>query len=623
MSVISVVFSAGNPQDRGLRGRRILSRGKIRGGGEAVERRLDRVFLGCRPHGFDAGGGSPLFHDQDSGGGIVLDGVIDNRRDLAAALELEPGGQRLPSDARLVFEAYRRWGRDCCSKLVGAFAFAIWDPREQGLFCARDPFGIRTLYYTEDGSFFAVASQVRQLVENAPDALDEEFLADYLTQGIGVQPRTPFPGICRLESAHALWYDGRRATCTRYWDPRELSPFSHQDEGRFRAEFRELFRESIGCAVKPDTPILCDLSGGLDSSSIACTLGELLASEGETVPVHTMTYILGRRRDAREAEWIAEIRERYGFEGEELIVDDILMSDPWSSADQWDEPDTTLFSYPLFEWYVEVAERVGATSLLSGLGGEAVVGSEGPVPVHLADLLLSLRLPSFFRQLRVWRRGLHMPLINLLAEAVFWPTVSNRYRLMQVRKNEVPAWIAPDFAARTGYKRRALGSWCDLKCPTRELQRRVERLYRISGFLQRGNLEHSMLVRYPFLHLPLVEYVLRVPFEYKSEPIETRKLLRRSMADVLPDRLWRRLLQPTGNPFVYHAFERQWSSLEPVVRDPVLADLGVVDRSEFQRAMKLARIGHSTHTVPLLGTLALEFWARQVLGVEIGTSRVA
>ena len=623
MSVITAVFDTESRQESQLRGRRILSRGQVRNGGALIEKQLDRVFLGSRPYAFDAGRRRELFEDPESGGGMVLDGVIDNRRDLAAALGIRAGEPEFDSDARLVFEAYRRWGRSCPSQLVGAFAFALWDAEERGLFCARDPFGVRSLYYTGDGPHFAVASQARQLVEGVPSSLNEEFLVDFLAQGLAVRQPTPFAGVNRLEPGHSLWFDGKRSTTTRYWDPCELTPFSHNDEERYHDEFRELFQQAIRSALEPSTPILCDLSGGLDSSSIACTLGELMAAGRERDGVHTMTFVLERSRDVEEDEWRLEICKRYGFEGHEIAMDDLLMTDLWEAAGHWDEPNTSLFAYPVFRWYAEVAERAGATSVLNGFGGEAVVTSEGPVPVHLADRLFSLRLPSFFRQLRLWRKGLHIPLLNLLAEAVLAPIFSNRYHLLPQKPYEIPKWISPDFAARTDFKRRARVCWCDLECRSRELQRRVERLYRISGFLLRGNLEQAVLVRYPFLHRPLVEFVLRVPFEYKADPVETRKLLRRSMAGLLPERLRSRRAKPSGNPSIYYAFDRQWSSLEPAVRDPLLADLGIVDRSEFQKAMKLARIGHSTHTVPLLCTLALEFWARRVLDVGIDQTRVA
>ena len=622
MSLIIVVVGTESKQEREDLGRRISNRGKLRQGGATSEKSLDRVFFRSRPHRFDGHQRSQLFYDPRSGGAAILDGVLDNRRELADAFGLRSSELDLASDAGLIFEAYRRWGRACSQRLVGPFAFALWDAEKQGLYCARDPFGIRSLFYSDDGPRFAVASQARQLLESLPESLNEEFVVDFLAQGLAVRRATPFTGVHRLQPGHFLWFDGERSTTTRYWDPRELTPFAHDDQRRYHAEFREHLQQAIRGALEPSGPILCDLSGGLDSSSIACTLGEILSETGRSRDVRTTTFVLERARDVEEDEWRREICERYGFEGYEISMDDLMMTNIHEAADAWDEPNTSLFSYPVFQWYAEVAERVGAISLLNGMGGEAAVTSEGPVPVHLGDLLFSLRLPSFFRQFVHWRKGLHIPLLNLFTEAVLVPTFGNRYRLLERKKYEIPQWISPEFAARTAYKHRARVCWIDLRCPTRELQRRVERLHRISGFLLRGNLEQALLLRYPFLHLPLVEFALKVPFEYKADPIETRKLLRQGMAGLLPEPLLRRRAKPSGNPSVYHAFDRQWSALEPAFREPLLAELGIIDRSEFQKAMKLARIGHSTHTVPLLCTLALEFWARGVFGVRMEHRRL-
>ncbi|HUP21492.1 MAG TPA: asparagine synthase-related protein, partial [Thermoanaerobaculia bacterium] len=355
----------------------------------------------------------------------------------------------------------------------------------------------------------------------------------------------------------------------------------------------------------------------------SCTLGELLAQKPEKQRGHPMTFVYQREKSSDEEAWLREIQERYALVGHRIAVDDILMTDVWEGAGYWDEPNIEIFSFSIFRAYVEAVRSTGATAVLNGSGGEAVVTSERSVPVHLADLLASLRLPSFFDQLLAWRRGLHVPLLNLLIQAVVLPFLSNRYSLLESKPYEVPEWISPEFSARMEFQRRATGCWGDLKCRSRDRQRRLERLYRVSGFLTRGYLEQAALIRYPFLHQPLVEFALRVPHEYKADPIESRKLLRHGMADVLPEGLRRRLRQPTGNSPLYYALERQWSSFEPALRDPILADLGIIDRSGFEKAMKLARIGHSTNTVIMLSTLALEIWARRIFGVETGKARIA
>jgi asparagine synthase (glutamine-hydrolysing) len=160
-----------------------------------------------------------------SGGGgrylMVMDGRIDNREELAAALELEP--QRLATlpDSALFMRAFETWGEACFNRIVGEFAMILWDAREQRLSCARDHFGLRPLAYYQTEKCIALASMPKGLfaLPWVPRELNEQKLADYLILNFCDGASTYFKDVRRLLMAHVMTVSRDEGIQTRrYWD---------------------------------------------------------------------------------------------------------------------------------------------------------------------------------------------------------------------------------------------------------------------------------------------------------------------------------------------------------------------------------------------------------------------
>ena len=157
--------------------------------------------------------------------GILLTGDLrlDNRKDLAAELAIEPGEARVIGDGELVLRSYRKWGRDTPTHLEGAFAFAIWDPRSHELFCARDHFGAKPFVYFLSRDLFVFASEVEGVlaVEGVPRRVNEVAIADFLAgelEGFDHQS-TSYREILRLEPANSLIVARDGESRHRYWQP--------------------------------------------------------------------------------------------------------------------------------------------------------------------------------------------------------------------------------------------------------------------------------------------------------------------------------------------------------------------------------------------------------------------
>src|SRR5579872_4290035 len=167
---------------------------------------------------------SPLahqpMHDAETGNWIVYNGEIYNFRDVRA--ELEKGGTIFVShsDTEVVLKAYARWGEDCLAKFRGMFAFAIWDARRHRLFIARDPMGIKPLYYAQPGTHFLFASEVRTLLGTGlvQPRIDPAGLINYLTFGSAYDPLTLVEGVHALPAGHTLTWEGGTLRESAYWD---------------------------------------------------------------------------------------------------------------------------------------------------------------------------------------------------------------------------------------------------------------------------------------------------------------------------------------------------------------------------------------------------------------------
>ena len=222
----------------------------------------------------------PLSH-PGSGCTITADARIDNREALLTALG---AGQDI-GDGDLILRAYLRWGEDCVDRLLGDFAFAIWDPRRQVLFCARDHMGVRQLIYThQPGQLFAFATDARALVtlEAVPKRLNEARVLDFLDGDLESidDEITPFEGILRLPAAHCLTVGAGGLRLRRYW---RLEPGERLDlpsDAAYAEAFTEVFTEAVRCRLRsPETPGSM-LSGGMDSGAVAAVAAPLLSAEG-------------------------------------------------------------------------------------------------------------------------------------------------------------------------------------------------------------------------------------------------------------------------------------------------------------------------------------------------------
>lgn len=497
----------------------------------------------------------PLEHP---GGGSVLaaDARIDNRRELIAQLDRPERDGPAPTDGELILAAHARWGEDCARRLLGAFAFAVWGPRNRRLVCGRDPMGVKPFYYCHRPGFFAFASEIKALLTfpEVPRRLDEGRLADHLmnaVEGMQDQEITFYRDIKRLPPGHTLVVAGGRLRKARYWSPEPGERLALASDEEYAEAFLEIFTEAVNCRLRCPSSVGSELSGGLDSSSIVCVARELRESRPGR-DLHTFSAVFPNLPDGRQR----LIDERPFMDavlaGGDLVSHRVEADRRGPLADVehtlWltDEP---FFGPNLFlnRALYGLARDHGVRVLLSGLDGDTTV-SKGTD--FLTDLARTGRWWRLMMEVRALRRrtGSSSGLAKLVWKAGFRPlvpeTVVRLWRRASGRKPPLgwaePA-LAPGFAERIDFdqrlqaaRRASSQSW---------LGAREKHAHALAS----GHWTHGLELfdktaawfgiepRYPFFDRRLIDFCLSLPPDQSLKHGWERFVLRNAMQGILPE----------------------------------------------------------------------------------------
>jgi len=240
------------------------------------------------------------FKHAETGCVITADVRLDNRDELLDAFGLLEQRDSI-GDAELILLAYLEWGEDCLDRLLGDFAFAIWDPRHQKLFCARDHFGMRPLYYHHaPGKRFLFASDARAILvlPQVPYRINEGRVADFLVPELEWIDYTStfFEDVYRLPPGHKATVTPGRLEIEEYWQPQPGFDPAPLSDDEWKEGFLEVFTKAVDARMRaPSGAIASMLSGGMDSGSVVAVGEDILAARGDGA---LSTISAARREDA-------------------------------------------------------------------------------------------------------------------------------------------------------------------------------------------------------------------------------------------------------------------------------------------------------------------------------------
>lgn len=317
---------------------------------------------------------------SDAGHAVLTSDLrLDNREELGDRLGMKPTGTAPITDAEIVLAAYERWGEECVSELLGDFALAIWDEREQKLLLVRDHFGVKQLYYVHiPGVLLAFASEPKALLTlpQVSEGLNEVYLANLLAlnlKGLDLEA-TIHRQIKRVPQAHVITASEGSFRKRCYWrleEPEELRLGSDEE---YAESFREVFEEAVRCRTRSAFPVATELSGGLDSSFVACLARDYSLERG-LGPVHAISLTFDKFPNTDERPFIEEVLATGGFTPHFVPTDEL---GPLSCLDEvfeiMDDPSWSGGAHAYIHARTKVAADAGARVLLTGYDGDSVVG---------------------------------------------------------------------------------------------------------------------------------------------------------------------------------------------------------------------------------------------------------
>jgi asparagine synthase (glutamine-hydrolysing) len=495
-----------------------------------------------------AGGAQPMFGED--GSCLVFNGEIYNYPELRRSLAASGVRFRTRSDTEVILHLYRRYGDACVEHLTGMFAFALWDPRRERVFFARDPVGEKPFYWADIGGVFVFASEIKALLEHpvVPREVNEQVLGPYLANLVTPGPETLFRQINKLPPGSCGRCDRSGIEISQYWSP--VQPRCWTSPGDDAAQrVRELLDRSLHARLMSDVPIGVLLSGGMDSTTIVA----LLRDQAANLASFTVGFPGSEGHDEREeARWVAQ---QFGTDHHEVILrEQDALQTLGPLIYHADEPIADPVCVPLYA-VCRLAKETGIKVVLAGEGADEVFWG----------------YTEYRGAVEGWRRfqamlALPRPLRRI---AVLAASARSRPRRREQLEGVASGRVRPIHmpVGLTGYQRAHLlrsaatgPGWSPsergksedglttLAFDTQEYEFGVRLPELLLMRIDRFSMANSVEARVPFLDPALVDFVYRLPLDQKVSGGVTKLVLKRAVSDVVPDRIASRVKQGFSAP---------------------------------------------------------------------------
>src|SRR3954471_5721662 len=545
--------------------------------------------------------------NEDSSCHVIQNGEIYNYGELRT--QLERAGHRFHThgDTEVLVHAYEEWGPQFASRLRGMFAIAVWDAPRRRLVLARDPYGIKPLYYSHAGGELSFASELRALPRGE---LDFDALEAFLAFNSIPAPLTIFREIRKLPPGHALTWDDGTIHIDRYSRPRPVpvEELRGDEDAELLEELRARLRDSVRAHLVSDVPVGVLLSGGVDSAALAA-----LAAQETGEPLRTFS-IGFEERSFNELDDARLVAQMYGTDHHELVLrPDAALLLP-KLADVFDEPFADSSALPTYLVSELAANHVKVA--LSGEGGDELFGgyytyaadqlADRLAPVARLTRPLVERLPSssskasFDYKAKRFVRAAHLPPLERHHgwKEIFGP--DSRAEL--TGRSHI---FDPVDLYRARYRETAGAD------PLARLQDVDFGIYLVDDLLvktDRASMAHSLEARVPYLDPAVTNFAFGLRARHKVRGLAKKVLLRKAVEPLLPHEV----VHGRKRGFSIPAAAWLRGELAPFARDTLAAD--VIRRQGFFRSEAVTRLldrhvqGEEDLSRQLWGLLAFTLW---------------
>ncbi|WP_033068641.1 asparagine synthase (glutamine-hydrolyzing) [Thalassospira australica] len=589
-----------------------------------LENERSRVALGHRRLAItdiSSAGSQPMAFGERLNYWVTYNGELYNFSELRAELSSKGYVFRSNSDTEILICAYAEWGVECLSRFNGMFSFVIYDLDENSIFAARDRYGVKPLYWWRpDAQTLAFASEIKQFtcLPEWVAYLNNERAFDYLSWGLTDHTiHTLFDGVWQVPPGHYVQCQINDimsdVTATQWYSLSEVNQdYSYSESVE---HFREILFDSVNLRLNADVPVGAALSGGLDSSSVVC-IADAIHRTSSSKEMHTFS---ARAKDKRfdEGRFIDLVSNKTStkphmvypnhgqlFEELEQII--------WHH----DEPFGSTSVYA--EWQVfKRAQEAGIKVVLDGHGAdETLSGYTSDVGFFLASLLSRFRIIKFFKEFSA-QRAIHDRSTATLVKGILDNLLPTRLRVLARRvmghSVSCPDWInmellgvgpSDPFVFHVGKYENSLKGLSRAQLTATSLPMQLK-------WVDRDSMAHSVESRAPFMDFRLVDFLLSMPDHFKLNKGVSKRLLRSSMKNILPDEV-RHRKDKMGfvTPEEIWVCEDQPTHFKELLEEAVANSKGVLNKKTIEWGYAMID-GHAPYNARLWRVICFGLWMKR------------
>jgi asparagine synthase (glutamine-hydrolysing) len=547
---------------------------------------------------------------DEHGNMVAFDGRLDNYKELCVLLGIE---NLDTADSWIVLAAFERWGEECFRRLVGDWSLALWCHSNRSLYLARDHAGTRTLYFEERGNTLVWGTFLETFfAESTSCPLCHNYATQYLScKATG--DLTPYEGITAIPPAHFVVFREDKVIRKVHWEWIIRDTVRYRDDREYEEHFVSLLTEAVARRTTSGEPVIAELSGGMDSSSIVCVSDRIRRSR-DAKPcelIDTVSYY-----DDSEATW----NEEPYFTSVETLRGKAGVHFKTSPRDRSFLPvstDSARYFFPgvdsgtaLREAAVDkIMARVGYRIIISGLGGDELLGGFPNPNLELGDALIGANVPLFVRQCIEWALLTRVPLIFLLRDVCQY--LIHTYGGGRRIRDPLTPWIVPSIAGlRSEMFHMSTGNLRNGPIRPSAISNGITWWYIMESLPHRYPAFNTRReYRYPLLDRDLVEFMFKIPRDQIQKPGRRRSLQRRALAQLVPDLI----LERRRKAFMQHGslltLQRAKEDLQSLFRSSVLVQRGFLDPKRLQEGIVDVTAGTKPEwRHALLRAINLELW---------------
>ena len=551
-------------------------------------------------------GNQPMFRGRNA---IVYNGEVYNYKEIRKTLEATGVAFKTSSDTEVILAAYEKYGFDCVQHFVGMWSFALWDEEKQLLFCSRDRFGIKPFFYLSQGDRFYFGSEYKAL--KFSDLFSNSLNYNQIARGLQLgwctyKSETYYSCISQLEAGCNLVYKNGKIDITKYWEI-ESQRYNYTDHNEAVFDFRELLRDSVKIHLRSDVEVAICLSGGIDSSSLTGLIGDVYPD----LKFHSFSIYYDGKGEVDERPFINAVTNKFPnvmphfYKPDNNVIPDFFEN----VVENADVPITG--SSPISHYYlVEQIKKSGIKVVLDGQGADEYLG--GYIPAYyrqIADLMSSASLVNSTRKLnRIAKDQEHSfsDRIKYAGKSVL-SIIKGEQELydLELRKY-FPFLVREELLNNKILELKKFGvsrldnylyhSMYETSLPT------------ILHYVDRMTMSHSVESRVPFLDHRLIDFAFSLPSEEKIKISQTKSILRESVKDLLPEKVY---LRKDKKGFVTPGEDKWLRGNLSWLLDLDYANLDYLETSKLKNIVSEYRKGNNQNAKLIWRVALLNYWMKK------------